>query len=117
MSSRKSNPGNARGNGDVKRAIREVMDEMITTYARGAAKFGDAVTTSLARIGDSFDDFFTENLIEDRPEAAIFFLDARLRSARETQKLLHAKISALEGLRAKTIARERKRGGRKAQGG
>lgn len=93
---------------NVRRAVRDVFDELAVTYANGSAKFAESVTSSLSTIVDSFDDYFTRNLIDDRPEVATAFLDSRLASARETQKLVAQKIRSLQGLRAKAAKRAAK---------
>jgi hypothetical protein len=93
---------------DVKQAVREVMDEIVITYANGATTFADSMTTSVSTMIDSFDDFFTRNLMADKPKAAEAFLDARLQSARQAQKLLNSKITALERLREKAAAQAKK---------
>src|SRR5438552_18423033 len=92
---------------DVKDAIREAMDELTVKYAHGAGAFVDTVMQSSAEMADAFDDFYTRNLIEDRPPAAKLFVELRLRSARKLQEIVAKKVRVLEGYEA-----ELARGGR-----
>ena len=88
---------------DVKAAVRELMDETAVHYSNGAVEFANRMTEFVSRMVDSFDGFFTTNFVADRPQVARTFLDARLRAARETQRVVTAKIADLEKLRARAI--------------
>jgi hypothetical protein len=84
----------------VKAAVREVMDELSITYAHGAGVFLDSVMNSMADVANAFDRFYTNNLAKDRPEAAVAFLELRIRSARTAVKIVSSKIEELEKLQS-----------------
>jgi|SRR5712671_2502982 len=86
---------------DVKSAVREVMEEISVVYAHGAGKFIDSVMKSLADVADAYDEFYTRNLVEDRPELAKIFLDLRLRSLKSVEKLVQAKLKEIEAVRSR----------------
>jgi len=108
MKSKRTKSDHAHGsNGDLKRALKEVIDERLLTYANGASAFSDKITSSVSQMIDAFDAFFTRNMVEDQPQAALALLEARLRSAREMARLLDVKIKGLEALRAKAVQEQR----------
>jgi hypothetical protein len=80
----------------VKAAIRELMDDLSVTYAHGAGIFFDKVMRSMADMVDAFDEFYTTNLMKDRPRAASAFVELRLRAVRTAERTLSTKIAELE---------------------
>jgi hypothetical protein len=92
---------------EVKEAVREVVDETLVNYTNGAAAFADSMTATIGRMVDSFDEFFTKNLMADRPDIANAFLDARLRASQENVKALNAKLTNLRRLRTQSAVEAR----------
>jgi hypothetical protein len=80
----------------VKEAVRESLDELAVAYTNGAVKFTDALADHWAGVIDAFDNFFLENLINDRPEVGRTVIRARLSSAKQAHSNLEAKIRQLE---------------------
>jgi hypothetical protein len=80
----------------VREAVREGLDEMATAYTNGALKFTNALADSWAGVIDAFDNFFLENLANDRPEVARTIINARISSAKRATSNLQAKIRTLE---------------------
>jgi hypothetical protein len=91
----------------VKEAIREVVDEVGNTYAHGAGLFVDSLIVNLSNIGDSFDDYYTRNLMRDRPRVAETFLELRIRSVRKADEQLQATLKKLQGLLMQLKGRSR----------
>src|SRR4030095_13173984 len=81
----------------VKDAVRDVITERTVTFGNGAVQFVNAMSESMARAVDAFDDFFLRNFLEDQPgEAADPVLNARLAAARQQRAVLDKKVAELE---------------------
>jgi hypothetical protein len=80
----------------IKDAMREGLDELGVTYTNGALKFTNALADSWTQVIDAFDNFMLGNLADDRPQIARTVLQARLSSAKRTQKHLTEKVRQLE---------------------
>jgi hypothetical protein len=80
----------------VKEAVRESLDELAVTYTNGALKFTNALADHWAGVIEAFDNFFLENLANDRPDVGRTVIQARISSAKRAHSNLEAKIRLLE---------------------